>query len=117
MSENISFENTLDRLQRFRQKMRELKRAEEETLAQGEHGSAHFQHVNPDELTEEDAKIYDAYTNGSLTTEEFERYREQFAFSKIGTSRIDYAAYIGNRLQVDLLLKELEAHGIKLDNK
>ena len=108
-------ESGAERLQHFRDTIRGLKRVEEETLARGEHGTAHFHYVNPDKLTEEDAEIYQKYLDGQLTKEDFINYREQFALDKMGESRGDFAAYLGNLLQIDFMRKELEAQGIKLE--
>lgn len=75
--------------------MWELK-AEEES---GEAPTAHFQELNPDELTEEDRGIWEKLQNHALTHKEFNEYRTS-VFRGSAQSCKHFAAFIGNKLMV-----------------
>lgn len=109
MNENIHVpEAAMPDVQMFRETIAGLKRIEEEKRARGESSTAHFQWVNPEELLEEDARIYQKYLDNDLTKEEFIQYRKQFDHVSIEDSRHGFAAYIGNKLAVRFLQKEID---------
>lgn len=92
------------RLHEFRETMRRLRRAEEEKRNRGEHYRMHFMFFDgrpwdENELTEEDANIYQKYTEGALTVDEFKKYRQQFQGSK-ENSRELFSEYLANLLQI-----------------
>ena len=101
-------ENVPESLKTFRDTMWELKRAEEENLLHAGRGSAHFQSVNPNELTEEDAGVYEKYRSNTLTKEEYKKHREQFNSVSIEDSRHGFSAYIGNKLMARFLREEID---------
>ncbi|MEK7636214.1 MAG: hypothetical protein AAB362_00810 [Patescibacteria group bacterium] len=100
-------ENIPESLKTFRDKMWELKRAEEENLLRTGHGPAHFQMVNPDELTDEDARLYEKYIGNALTKEEYKKHRNQFSCASMEDSRHGFCAYVGNKLAVRFLQEEI----------
>jgi hypothetical protein len=67
-------------LEIFHKEIRGLKEAEEEEMrkkeAEGSTGSVHLRGLNPEELTMEDAAIYEKFKKLELTKEEYGKWRE-----------------------------------------
>lgn len=73
----------------FRREIAQLKAEETET--------AHFREIHPEDLTEEDRDIYQAFKSDTLPLETFEQYRARIQEEG---SRANFAAYIGNMLMI-----------------
>ena len=74
---------------RFREEIARLK-AEEK-------GTVHLRDIQPEELMEEDAYIYQCFLDDTLDPNIFETYRN--SMQEKG-SRADFAAYLGNMIMI-----------------
>jgi uncharacterized coiled-coil DUF342 family protein len=83
------------KLLNFRAEIAELKRAEEE---KGE--AAHFNLIEPDELTERDMEIFYKLKNGELTPEMLKAYQKSIPQADL--PRHTFGAYIANMLMINL---------------
>ena len=90
-----NFEKHAVELARFRAEIAALKAQERETL--------HLRDIQPEELTEEDAYVYQLFMDNTLDPNMFEIYRN--SIQKKG-SRVDFAAYLTNKI----LVKQLDAY-------
>ena len=88
-------------LDKFTKEMKRLK--EEET---GERKTAHFEEINPKNLTEEDKEIWHKYQSDNLTVKEFLTYQSNIPREE--QDRKHFSAYIGNLLTVRMGTKQLE---------
>lgn len=90
-------EKNREELTRFRAEIAYLKATEKDT--------AHFRDINPEELIEEDAYVYQLFKDGTLDLNIFESYRARI---QERGSRADFAAYLGNKIAIRELMAELE---------
>lgn len=84
-----------DALEQFHSAVLRLKQQEE---AEGK--TAHFEGVDPSQLVDEDRGIYEKLQAGQLEREEFEAYRDAASSRDSERSRAEFAAYMGNILQI-----------------
>jgi len=92
-------------LEEFQKEIQKIKEAEEK----GELKSGHFlnaKEFNVKDLTEEDRKIYEDFKNGTLTREKFDEYYAKIPKDQL--TRAYYAAYLANKLTVELIKKAKE---------
>ncbi len=87
-------------------------RAEVEILAGDD---PHFAKLNPEELTEEDFRIYAEYRSGGLTVEKVNEYRNSMEFEDEGephteNSRALFAMWLANQVTKEDLKKQLEQY-------
>ncbi len=86
-------------LEQFQDEIEELKAREEET---GE--AAHLRNaenipgVDTAELIDEDREIWQKFKDNTLTSEKFQKYRNDVASSG-NNSRGDFVGFVGNKLQ------------------
>ena len=81
----------------FQSEMRELKAKEES----GELKTAHFQELNPNELTDEDREIWEKLQSKELSTEEFSMYRTKVSRGR-NASQKHFVGFIGNKLMIQM---------------
>ena len=98
-------------LKEFQQEVARLKASEEE-----EGKTAHFTHLNPEDLTEDDMQAYNDFLIKNWDSERFLAYWDKIiaALQKEPTdkkikSRRDFAAYLGNIWQYEVTKREIEA--------
>lgn len=106
-NQNQEREKTL--LEKFQQEIQMIKEAEEK----GELETGHFilKEFNIEDLTEEDRLIYKELKNGTLTKEKLREYRA--AIPEGRTMRVNYAAYVANKLGIELMKKRTGYEKIK----
>lgn len=90
----------------FRSEIGALKEKEKQ-----ERETAHFEGVNPEELTFDDMIIYQNCKNGFLSLENFNNYRQSIPKEQKG--RREFAAYIGNMLMAKLGNEQLRERNSK----
>ena len=76
--EKIPSENKPENLADFKKEVAALKKKEEGDLNEkGLRKTAHFENINPEELTETDRQIYRKFLDEKLTVEELRAYQNQ----------------------------------------
>ena len=93
MAENFEQKSEL---QVFREKMWDEKRQEEKDRAAGVDTTGHFSKINPDLLSEEDMKTYQAWESGILPLEHFNGYRNRVCNQEKNLNSCEFAAYVAN---------------------
>jgi len=79
-----SFNETKSKLELFREKIAMIKAIEmaKKKKSKGKDYNPHFDDINPEDLTEDDCEIYKKFEDGSMASEDLEKYRKS-VFSKI----------------------------------
>ena len=96
------------KLDKFKKEIAEIKQKE----TKGELSTIHLSEteyrkaVDVNELTEKDMEIWEKLKEGTLRTDEFREYRAEIP--KDNQSRIDFAAFIANKLSIITLRKYRE---------
>lgn len=100
-----------EEMRRFVQEIATLRRVDEA----GGWRVVHLKDVNPHELTYEDSLIYRSARNETVTSEEFEEYKRKIIDQETGEprkgisqNRLNFLAFIANRINLFLLRKEQE---------
>ena len=109
MEEKIknTHEAVSEKVKMFREEIQKLKAHEEEDEKMGKDLTIHLIKIKVEELTEEDAEVYEKLKKGTLTVQEFNAYKKRHTTNPAGGSRWDFSAYIGNLLHVQEAEKEL----------
>jgi len=73
-----SFNETKSKLELFREKIAMIKAIEmaKKKKSKGKDYNPHFDDINPEDLTEDDCEIYKKFEDGSMASEDLEKYRK-----------------------------------------
>ncbi len=102
----MSIENSENKInfEALRQELNDLK-AQEESASPEEKTTAHFEVINIDELEEEDLVAYQKLKDQKFNPEDLADLRDKAAKSGNG-SRQEFAAFLANKLQLQLATQE-----------
>lgn len=99
---NEKFSEKEGKLENFKKEVARLKKEEEENLNEkGQRKTAHFEGIDPSELSEADMVIHQRLLNKELGGEEFNIYRDQIQKSG-NNSQKQFSAYIANKLFIQM---------------